>query len=164
LRLTWLWYGGLGSGLLRLRLRLGQEQRPFLATTLQQQGKQKHNAGSAHGRSLRRKLDRQDYMTESEFNELADEVFKRIEQALDASGTDIEYSLTGGVLELEFEDGSKIIINRHGPNREIWLAAKSGGFHYSYKDGQWLSRRDGSELFGKLRELVKLGSGESVGF
>lgn len=103
-------------------------------------------------------------MTESEFNELADAVFARIEQAIDASGTDMDCNLNGPVLELEFEDGSKIIINRHTPNREIWLAAKSGGFHYAWQDGQWLSRRDGSELFGKLGELVKLGSGESTGF
>ena len=103
-------------------------------------------------------------MMESEFNELADAVFKRIEQTIDASGTDIECNLNGPVLELEFEDGSQIIINRHAPNREIWLAAKSGGFHYAMQDGQWLSKRDGSELFGKLSDLVQLGSGEVLNF
>ena len=108
--------------------------------------------------------DRLDYMTESEFNELADTVFERIERAVDASGADIECSLHGGVLELEFEDGSKIIVNRHGPNREIWLAARSGGFHYAWQEGRWTSRRDGSELFGKLTELVKAGCGAAIKF
>ena len=103
-------------------------------------------------------------MTENEFNELADAVFNRIEQAIDASGTDIECNLNGPVLELELGDGSQIVINRHGPNQEIWLAAKSGGFHYAYQDGQWVNRRDGSELFFKLGELVKLGSGGTVAF
>ena len=103
-------------------------------------------------------------MTENEFNELADAVFERIEHAIDASGTDIECNLNGPVLELEFEDGSKVIINRHGPNQEIWLAAKSGGYHYAMQDGRWLSRRDGSELFGKLGELVQLGSGAALMF
>ena len=103
-------------------------------------------------------------MTESEFNELADAVFGRIEQAIDASGADIESNLNGPVLELEFADGSQIVINRHAPNREIWLAAKSGGFHYAYQGGQWLSKRDGSELLGKLGELVQAGSGETVRF
>src|SRR5512135_2239728 len=98
-------------------------------------------------------------MTESEFNELADTVFERIDRAADASGADIECSLHGGVLELEFEDGSKIIVNRHAPNREIWLAARSGGFHYSPQEGRWLSQRDGSELFAKLNDLVQLGTG-----
>lgn len=101
-------------------------------------------------------------MTESEFTRIADAVFTRIENALDRS--DIDYSFNGSVLEIEFEDGSQIIINRHTPNREIWLAAKSGGFHYSLQDGQWLSQRDASELLGKLSELVRLGSGETVLF
>ena len=103
-------------------------------------------------------------MTENEFNELADAVFGRIEQAIDASGADIECNLNGPVLELEFADGSQIVINRHTPNREIWLAAKSGGFHYAFQDGGWVSRRDGGELFGKLGELVQLGAGEVVAF
>lgn len=103
-------------------------------------------------------------MTESEFNELADSIFERIEGAIDASGSDIECSRNGAVLELELDDGSQIIINRHGPSQEIWLAAKSGGFHYAMQDGQWLSRRDGSELFGKLSELLEQGSGEAITF
>lgn len=103
-------------------------------------------------------------MTENEFNELADAVFDRIEQAIDASGADIECNLNGPVLELEFDGGSQIVINRHGPNQEIWLAAKSGGFHYALQNGQWVSRRDGSELFGKLGDLVKIGAGMVVDF
>ncbi len=103
-------------------------------------------------------------MTENEFNELATAVFDRIEHAIDASCADIECNLNGSVLELEFEDGSQIIISRHSPNREIWLAAKTGGFHFAFQNGQWLSRRDGSELFGKLSKLVNTGAGEIVNF
>lgn len=93
-------------------------------------------------------------MTESEFTRLSDEIFARIENALD--NTEIDCSLNGGVMEIELEDGSKIILNRHAPNREIWVAAKSGGFHYSLQDKLWISSRDGSELFGKLSELCKV--------
>lgn len=103
-------------------------------------------------------------MTESEFNELADAVFERIERSIDASGAEIECNLNGPVLELECAGGSKVVINRHGPNREIWLAAKPGGFHYAYRDGRWLSGRDGSELFDKLGELVSAAAGETVRF
>jgi CyaY protein len=103
-------------------------------------------------------------MTESEFNELADAVFQRIELALDDADAGIDYDSNGNVLEMEFADGSKLIINRHVPNREIWLAAKSGGFHYALQDGSWLSQRDGSELFGKLSELAQLGSGKRLDF
>ncbi|MDR2195937.1 MAG: iron donor protein CyaY [Gallionellaceae bacterium] len=103
-------------------------------------------------------------MTESEFNELADAVFKRIERAVDDADSDIECNLNGGVLELEFEDGAKIIINRHAPTQEIWLAARSGGFHYALREGRWVSQRDDSELFGKLEELVRIASGEDIAF
>ncbi len=103
-------------------------------------------------------------MTESEFKQQADAVFQRIEHALDNSDADIDYDNNGSVLEMEFEDGSKIIVNRHVPNREIWLAAKSGGFHYAMQDGNWMSQRDGSELFARLGELVQIGCGETLDF
>lgn len=90
-------------------------------------------------------------MTESEFTQLADRIFSRIDGAL--GNTDIDCNLNGGVMEIELEDGSKIIVNRHTPNREIWIAAKSGGFHYQLKEGQWLNTRDGSEFFNTLSEL-----------
>lgn len=92
-------------------------------------------------------------MTESEFNRLADAALERIETAIDACGSDVEYSRGGNMLEIEFGNGQKIIVNRHDVNREIWVAAKSGGFHYAWQDGAWRSRRDGSELFGRLVEL-----------
>lgn len=88
-------------------------------------------------------------MTENEFNAAADAVFRLIEQAADAC----DYDSNGVVMEIEFESGNKIIVNRHVPNQEIWLAAKSGGFHYALQGGQWLSQRDGTELFSKLTEL-----------
>jgi CyaY protein len=103
-------------------------------------------------------------MTENEFNELADAVFERIEQAIDASGASIDCNPNPPVLELEFDDGTQIVINRHGPTHEIWLAAKSGGFHYALQGGRWVSRRDGSELFAKLEELVAAGCGAAVKF
>ncbi len=92
-------------------------------------------------------------MNESEFNRLADAALARIETAIDNGGGDAECNRSGNVLEIEFSDGQKIIINRHDVNREIWVAAKSGGFHYAWQDRAWRSSRDGSELFGKLAEL-----------
>ena len=90
-------------------------------------------------------------MNESEFNQLADAVLARIEAAVDDTGA--ECNRSGNVLEIEFDNGQKIIVNRHDANREIWVAAKSGGFHYAWQDGAWRSQRDGSKLYAKLTEL-----------
>jgi CyaY protein len=102
-------------------------------------------------------------MEETEFNALAEDTLARIEQALEACGADIDYELqAGGVLELEFGDGSKIIVNRHAAAREIWVAARSGGFHFRREAGRWIGTRDGAELFATLERLASEQAGERV--
>lgn len=103
-------------------------------------------------------------MTESEFNKLADETLARIEQSLDDSDTDIDYEMNGGVLELSFENGSKIIVNRQTAAREIWVAAKSGGYHFLWRDGAWCDTRDGGELFAALGRYASEQAGVVVSF
>lgn len=106
-------------------------------------------------------------MTESEFLDLADATLNAIETALedacDASDLDVECSRSGNVLEIECVDnGSKIIINSQAPMQEMWLAARSGGFHYKYDGSQWLNTRDGSELYATLSEVVSSQAGVPV--
>lgn len=102
-------------------------------------------------------------MEETEFNRLAEAALARIERALDDCGADIDYELQpGGVLELEFGDGSKIIINRHAAAREIWVAARSGGFHFRHENRRWIGTRDGVELFEALSRLASEQSGEAI--
>ena len=99
-------------------------------------------------------------MDERQFEALAGETLARIERALDASGIDADVELKeGGVLELEFDNGSRIIVNRHGAAREIWVAARSGGFHFRWDGAAWRDTRSGAELFGALSELVSQQSG-----
>lgn len=102
-------------------------------------------------------------MIESEFNQLADAALARIEAAIDNGSGDAEYTRSGNVLEIEFDDGQKVVVNRHDANQEIWVAAKSGGFHYAWQDGAWRSRRDGSELYARLTELFAA-QGENIAF
>ncbi len=102
-------------------------------------------------------------MNESEFNKLADATLAAIESAIEASGADIDYELqAGGVLELEFEDGSKMVINRHGVAQEIWVAARSGGFHFRADGDRWVGTRDGRELMLALEELLSQQAGAPV--
>jgi CyaY protein len=88
---------------------------------------------------------------------------RSIERALEQSGVDADIELKdGGVLELEFGNGSKIIVNRHGAAREIWVAARSGGFHFRWDGSAWRDTRDGAELFAALSRLVSAQSGTGV--
>jgi CyaY protein len=102
-------------------------------------------------------------MDERQFEALAGETLRSIERALDQSGVDADVELKeGGVLELEFADGSKIIVNRHGASRQIWVAARSGGFHFRWDGALWKDTRDGAELFAALSKLVSAQSGAGV--
>lgn len=106
-------------------------------------------------------------MDEQEFMAAADVELARIEAALEAASdsgaADFDFELKpGGIIEIEFENGSKIIINRHAAAREIWLAAKSGGFHFRPDSGRWVGTRDGEELMAALSRAVSQQAGTSV--
>lgn len=102
-------------------------------------------------------------MNDAEFDSLAGQVLRAIEQAFEASGLDADFELKdGGVLEIEFADGSKVIVNRHAAAREIWVAARSGGFHFRWDGAAWRDTRDGTELFGALSRVASLQSGAPV--
>jgi CyaY protein len=102
-------------------------------------------------------------MTESEFNTLAETTLERLAQALEQSGADCDWELKGdGVLEVEFADGGRIIVNRHAAAQEIWVAAKSGGYHFRHDGARWIDTRQGTELFAALSRYVSEQSGTPV--
>ena len=103
-------------------------------------------------------------MNEAEFHKIAAGTLSRIEQAVEACGADIDFENTGEILQLEFANRSKIIINKQGAASQIWIAAKSGGFHYSYDTGtqQWRNDQSGAELFDELSRLVSEQAGKSI--
>ena len=97
-------------------------------------------------------------LSESEFLALAvkelDRIEAAVEAAADAADADIEISRTGNVMELEFENGSKIIINSQAPMQELWVAARSGGFHFRRDGERWVDTRSGHELYDALSGYV----------
>jgi CyaY protein len=102
-------------------------------------------------------------MNDAEFATLSGAALDRIEQRLEASGADLDFDLAaGGVLEIEFSDGSQIIVNRHAVAQEIWVAAKSGGFHFRHDGDVWRDTRDSEELMVKLSRLATAQAGEPV--
>jgi len=97
-------------------------------------------------------------MNESEFHRAVDAVLARIESSLeDADGIDVD--LESGILTVTCADASRVIVNRQTPNREIWVAARSGGFHFRMRDGQWIDTRSGDELFASLARAIEAQSG-----
>lgn len=102
-------------------------------------------------------------MEDKIFTELAGQTLTNIEAALEASDADIDFQLQAdGILEIEFANGSKIIINRHGIAREIWVAARSGGFHFRHDGTSWRDTRDNEELLSKLSRLLSEQAGVAI--
>jgi CyaY protein len=81
---------------------------------------------------------------------------------VEAAGDDIDSEINGGILSLEFADGSKVIVNRQTPLREIWVAAKSGGFHFRFDGATWRDTRSGEALDALLTQVIAQQSGRVI--
>ncbi len=102
-------------------------------------------------------------MNETEFLTQSGATLTRIEEAIEATGIDADLERKGdGILEIEFDNGSKVVVNSQTPMRQIWVAAKSGGFHFEFKDGIWRDTRSGEALYDTLSRVVSEQSGEAV--
>jgi len=103
-------------------------------------------------------------MSEANFDQLADDTLLAIEEAIDDSGADIDYDDAGGILTLEFENGSRIIVNKQGPLSQLWVAARSGGYHFDYDAGNgcWRLAGNGEELFSCLSRYCSEQAGSEI--
>jgi frataxin len=108
-------------------------------------------------------------MDESSFETLADRTLAdlqaRIETALEDMDADVD--LRGGILTIELEDGRQYVINKHAPNRQIWLSSPiSGAGHYSHDgaSGQWRSTRGSEVLHEVLAAELTTIAGRAVTF
>lgn len=107
-------------------------------------------------------LNQENEMQESEFNQKIDETLYAIEEAIDDAGVDIDYDTISGILTLEFNNQSKVIINRQSALNQLWLAAKSGGFHLDFVDEGWFCKTEDSSLNDLLNRVCSEQSGEAV--
>lgn len=107
-------------------------------------------------------------LTDAAYQREATAMLARVEAATDRwlqdDVIDIDTQRTGGLLELSFPDGSKIIVNTQPPLQELWLAARGGGFHFRWVDGRWLDTRDGSEFLDVLSKHASIQGGKPLVF
>ena len=107
-------------------------------------------------------------LTDSEYRSLSSAVLASIEAHIDAwlqdDVVDIDSQRTGGLLEMSFPNGSKIIVNTQPPLQELWIAARSGGFHYKFVAGMWRDTRNGGELFEALSACASEQAGQPLRF
>lgn len=107
-------------------------------------------------------------LTDAEFHRLAHEVLARIEATVDRwlqdDVVDIDAQRTGGLLELSFPNGSKIVVNTQPPLHELWLASRAAGQHFKHVGGRWLDTRDGGEFFAELSQQASAQAGLSLAF
>lgn len=107
-------------------------------------------------------------MTDGEYLANTNAVLASVEAAIDAwlegDVVDIDAHRTGGLLEMHFPNGSVLVLNTQPPLQEIWLAARSGGFHYKFTDGAWRDTRDGRELFDALSACASEQAGQPLTF
>lgn len=97
-------------------------------------------------------------MTDTEFHQLVDAMFSKIESAIeyaiDEQDADVDINASGNLLQLEFEDGSQIVINKQEPLHEIWIATRFGGYHFAFKDQRWFDDRNQQEFLPFVIESI----------
>tara|TARA_B100001248_G_scaffold47620_1_gene30392 strand:- start:1872 stop:2204 length:333 start_codon:yes stop_codon:yes gene_type:complete len=103
------------------------------------------------------------------FHELVDDVFLSIEDSIEDSDIDIDYENANGMLTLTFEENaSQIILSRQFSTSEIWIAAKSGGFHFKLDQydeaGAWRNTVTGETMNQSLSNLCFQQSGARIAF
>lgn len=101
-------------------------------------------------------------MSEQDFLQRCDRLLGALEDALDHADLELESSRQGQVLELEFEDRSRMVINGNAPLREIWVASRAGGFHFRLEAGRWMDTRGAGELYACLSRWISEQSGSAV--
>ena len=102
-------------------------------------------------------------MQDKEYNQLVEETFARIEDAIDALQVEFDIDVSGSLLRIEFPDKSEIIVSRQISAHEIWIAAKSGGYHLSkISDRDWHCISSNEGLSTLLSRLITEQSGTMV--
>jgi CyaY protein len=107
-------------------------------------------------------------MTDLEFMDRAEQLLLAVEQCCDRindeSDVDLDSQRTGGMVTLTFRNRSQIVINLQKPLHEVWMAARSGGYHYRFDGSAWQDTKGGGEFFACLSRDASTQSGQALSF
>ncbi len=107
-------------------------------------------------------------MTDTEYMDRAEAALAAIELGCDrineATDADIDNQRVGGMITMTFRNGSQLIVNLQKPLQEIWLAARSGGYHYRHDGKAWVDTKTGEEFLGNLSREATLQAGQPLDF
>ncbi|HBI84490.1 iron donor protein CyaY [Orrella sp. NBD-18] len=105
-------------------------------------------------------------MNDTEFHARATAILDAIEAQADHwfedLDLDVETARQGNVLNLIFENGHQVVINSQAPLQEMWLAARSGGFHYRFDGQHWKDTRGGADLHDALSKICSDATGQAL--
>jgi len=107
-------------------------------------------------------------MTDPEFLDCAEALLKAVEKNCDRindeTDADLDNQRVGSMVTLTFSNRSQIIINLQKPLQEVWMAAKSGGYHYRWDQGQWQDTKGQGEFFAALSRDASAQAGMALRF
>ncbi len=107
-------------------------------------------------------------MTDLEFMDHAEQLLLAVERSCDrindTSDADVDSQRSGGMVTLTFPNRSQIVINLQKPLHEVWMAARSGGYHYRFDGTHWQDTKGAGEFFACLTRDASQQSGMSLQF
>jgi CyaY protein len=105
-------------------------------------------------------------MTEAEFETLYRATIDKIEEALDEVDGELDCESGNDILSITCPNRSAIIITRQTPLRQLWMAAKGGGFHFNREldENAWVCTINGRRLESMLSEALQEQAGVSLDF
>lgn len=105
-------------------------------------------------------------MNESEFLARSEAILDSLEsQAADwevLHDIDVEANRSGNVLTLVFDNSIHVVINSQAPMQEMWVAARSGGFHYRFDGKKWNDTRGGPDMAEALSQICSEACGAPI--
>jgi CyaY protein len=95
-------------------------------------------------------------MTDPEFLDHAESLLRALEQQCDRFNDHTD--------ALTFSNRSQIIVNLQKPLHEVWLAARSGGYHYRFDGQQWMDTKGQGEFWAQLSRDATAQAGVPLAF